>query len=119
MIWRQLKRITKKPYLQRKFTSLCMKKPWLVSWQHTFIWRLEILTKPCITFYLHMKSTKNGEHSGNAIVCSILLNVLFLQHLPTLPTLALVLAIQILLVVATATRNGKNLKMLNGIGISL
>ena len=64
--------------------SLYTTKLWLASWQHTSIWRLEILRKPCITFCLHMKSIKSGEHLGNAIVCSSLLKVPLLQHLPML-----------------------------------
>jgi hypothetical protein len=61
-----------------------------------------------------MKSITSGEHLGNAIVCSTLLKIILLRHLPTL---ALVLATLILRV--TATRDWKSLKMLNGIGISL
>jgi hypothetical protein len=73
------------------------------------------MKKQCSTFCLHIKSITSGEHLGNAIVCSSLLKaLLLLRHL-----LTLALALATLILLATATRNWKILKMLNGIGISL
>jgi hypothetical protein len=74
------------------------------------------MKKQCSTFCWHMISIASGEHLGNAIVCLSLLKVLLL--LRHLPTLAMTLSTLTLLLV-TATRNWKSVKMLNGLGISL
>jgi len=64
-----------------------------MSWPHTFIWSyLQGLKRQWSTFCLHMKSTRSGEHLGNAIVCSSLFKALLTRHLLALATRIILVA---------------------------
>ena len=61
--------------------SLCTKRLWRMSWQHTFIWNWERWSSQLNTSWLRTRDIMNGERLGNVIVYLSLSIAALVRHL--------------------------------------